>query len=297
MAEGDGAERGGVSRQPSMVTLPSAQAELPLLRNSAWQKGGPARPTPLVPCLGAGWHRDAPRMGVPSSRAGHLARRDLGFVGQFGAGEPHYRAVSPPDGQRGGVGATAGAPGARDGGWGACADPGTRGMGPRGAPTLLWEMWKIPRAWPEEEVGHCSPRHHEPKHLRWGHPRAGWKEATIPPQRWMELLPQCRCPQAALVGFWLGTGLSKLWAPWGKHVRIHLGLFGESEGRLTPKAGRAEGFLLPPRRVSRRIPWEELHFPTTASHEPGLLGARGGGKSCPGLPENRTQRWRGPGGR
>lgn len=129
-----------------------------------------------------------------------------------------------------------------------------------------------------------------------GRPRAGWNGAAIPPQRWTELLPQCWCLQAAHVGFQLGTGLSKSQAPWGKHVRIHLGLFGEREGRLIPKAGRAEGFLLPPQRVSRRIPWEELHFPTTTSHEPGLLGAQGGGKELPRSPRKPDTVLAGPWG-
>lgn len=47
------------------------------------------------------------------------------------------------------------------------------------------------------------------------------------------------------MGFQLGTGLRKPRVPWGKHVRIHLGLLEESKGLLTPKAGTAAGFLLP----------------------------------------------------
>lgn len=47
------------------------------------------------------------------------------------------------------------------------------------------------------------------------------------------------------MGFQLGMGLRKPRAPWAKHVQIHLGLSGESGELFIPKAGRAEGLLLP----------------------------------------------------
>lgn len=81
-----------------------------------------------------------------------------------------------------------------------------------------------------------------------GHHRAGWKEGDDPASM-LDVasppLPVSPGSSEGHVGFQLGTGLKKSRVPWGKHVRIHLGLFGESKGLFIPQAGRAEGFLLP----------------------------------------------------
>lgn len=81
-----------------------------------------------------------------------------------------------------------------------------------------------------------------------GHHRAGWKEGDDPASV-LDVasppLPASPGSSEGHVGFQLGTGLRKSQVPWGKHVRIHLGLSGESKGLFTPKAGRAEGFPLP----------------------------------------------------
>lgn len=102
---------------------------------------------------------------------------------------------------------------------------------------MLWEMRKIPRAQPEEEVGCCSPGHHNQSIFAWGHHKEGYDPATLLDVASPPLLVS---PESSggCVGFQLGMGLRK---SWGKHM----GLFGDTKGLLIPNTARAEDFLLP----------------------------------------------------